>query len=65
VRKKGDGQMRCEECQGKGWRWIGAGQGEAERDLCHQCQGTGMSGSLRLLGICALLAWALVLVAYG
>jgi len=50
----------CHECKGKGWRWVGV-MDNAIREECDLCTGTGRNGSLLLLGICTLAAWAAVL----
>ena len=51
----------CHECNGKGYVWVGAPEGEAMREVCDPCQGSGRGGSLILLSTCALAAWALAL----
>lgn len=52
--------MMCPDCCGKGWVW-GGWQDNAERLVCEPCGGTGVVGDLAWIGMCALLAWALVL----
>ena len=51
----------CHECKGRGYVWVGAPMGEAMREECDPCAGTGKGGSLVLTGTCALAAWALAL----
>ena len=31
----------CGDCGGHGWKWVPAGNGEADRDICPVCEGQG------------------------
>lgn len=31
----------CSICGGTGWQWVAGSDGEADRDVCPACQGTG------------------------
>ena len=33
--------MNCEDCYGRGWRWQGTPDDNAERTICDNCAGTG------------------------
>lgn len=56
--------MKCPWCGGRGWEWVGVG-GNAVREECEPCRGTGL-GSINWgawAGLLAILASAGLMVA--
>ena len=58
---------KCPYCGGRGWAWVGVG-GNADREPCDECQGTGRTGiqwvsigGVALVVVSAIFSLALIL----
>lgn len=51
-------------CEGKGWRWVGVSEDNAEREACELCEGRGEGGldwATVLTVMCTLAGWGAAL----